>query len=486
MTCLDSGAGRAQASGRPHLVPARHLGHQRDLLARLGVLGRLARAHIAAGYLARGPAVPGRELVHGAASAPSAETPRHAATRAGPSPVTRHVPGLGTGCWEAVPRWSWRGRSCGLAPLLPLLMSGWPARHLCQPRPLHLLGTHRLGAGRCSAGQPANLAGAGAERAEAEAPAGRPLVLATGDNATCLHAARSHERCGRVAGGRYEALDFPVVSETVMHQRYLTLFNRRIRFPAVGARPVRTRRHAPPCAADLAPSLAGAAPAAARGVRGAIKLYTNTLRMSAGLPVHWRAALPAALAPASALAALPGVRSCRQQQKASCCTRSAATAARARARRRLLQGARSAVTATRVSARGLSRPRAHRRWSMTMTSSATRRPTSTSASRSRSTRCLAAGAAARRAPARLGQSAARRARRRALDVWLETRAGRSATCLRLARTDGAASRQSVVGPCSAAARTRPRHCPRGAVSTLSGEKGLRCAKGQQQRCVRAT
>ena len=40
------------------------------------------------------------------------------------------------------------------------------------------------------------------------------------------------------AAGRYAELDFPVVSESVVHQRYLTLFNRRIRFPAVGTRPV--------------------------------------------------------------------------------------------------------------------------------------------------------------------------------------------------------------------------------------------------------
>lgn len=41
------------------------------------------------------------------------------------------------------------------------------------------------------------------------------------------------------AAGRYEELDFPIVSETIVHQRYLTLFNRRIRFPAVGTRTVR-------------------------------------------------------------------------------------------------------------------------------------------------------------------------------------------------------------------------------------------------------
>ena len=42
------------------------------------------------------------------------------------------------------------------------------------------------------------------------------------------------------AAGRYAELEFPVVSETIVHQRYLTLFNRRIRFPAVGTRPVRS------------------------------------------------------------------------------------------------------------------------------------------------------------------------------------------------------------------------------------------------------
>ena len=42
------------------------------------------------------------------------------------------------------------------------------------------------------------------------------------------------------AAGRYEELEFPVVSESIVHQRYLTLFNRRIRFPAVGTRPVRS------------------------------------------------------------------------------------------------------------------------------------------------------------------------------------------------------------------------------------------------------
>ena len=42
------------------------------------------------------------------------------------------------------------------------------------------------------------------------------------------------------AAGRYAELEFPVVSEAVVHQRYLTLFNRRIRFPATGTRPVRS------------------------------------------------------------------------------------------------------------------------------------------------------------------------------------------------------------------------------------------------------
>ena len=42
------------------------------------------------------------------------------------------------------------------------------------------------------------------------------------------------------AAGRYVELDFPVVSESIVHQRYLTLFNRRIRFPAVGTRLVRS------------------------------------------------------------------------------------------------------------------------------------------------------------------------------------------------------------------------------------------------------
>ena len=42
------------------------------------------------------------------------------------------------------------------------------------------------------------------------------------------------------AAGRYVELEFPVVSETIVHQRYLTLFNRRIRFPAAGTRPVRS------------------------------------------------------------------------------------------------------------------------------------------------------------------------------------------------------------------------------------------------------